>query len=307
MDLGMELGILNRTLLEQMREGVYLVDRDRRIQYWNPAAERITGFAASEVVGSHCHNRVLMHMDESGHLLCEGGCPLHKTLHDKQSRELRVYFHHKMGHRVPVMVRCVPWKDEDGELLGAVEFFWPEGREEQLQERLQELERMALLDPLTRLVNRRHLDASLDSRLGELRRFGWPFGLLFVDVDRFKQVNDSFGHEVGDKVLKLVSLTLVNSVRPFDMVGRWGGEEFLAILTNVTPEQLMHVAERSRLLVEGSDLKEGSHLLSVTVSLGATMARPEDDPASLFSRVDKLMYASKRAGRNQVTGDIQDP
>lgn len=300
----MELGVLNRTLLEQMREGVYLVDRDRRILYWNPAAERITGFSADEVAGSHCHQRILMHMDEGGHLLCESGCPLYKTIQEQQDRELRVYFHHKMGHRVPVMVRCVPWKDEEGELLGAVEFFWPEGREEQLQERLQELERMALLDPLTRLVNRRHLDASLDSRLGELRRFGWPFGLLFVDVDRFKQVNDSFGHEVGDKVLKLVSLTLVNSLRPFDMVGRWGGEEFLAILTNVTPEQLMYVAERSRRLIEGSDLKEGEHSLSVTVSLGATMAQPDDDPASLFSRVDKLMYASKRAGRNQVSSDV---
>ena len=135
-----------------------------------------------------------------------------------------------------------------------------------------------------------------------MERYGWPFGVLFVDIDRFKEVNDTLGHEVGDRVLRMVARTLSADQRSFDLLGRWGGEEFLVILTNVTDEGLWSIAERSRIRVQESSagLEDGQSV-SVTVSIGGTMAEKGDTLESLVRRADRRMYLSKSAGRNRVT------
>ena len=121
-------------------------------------------------------------------------------------------------------------------------------------ERIAQFEKMAYLDTLTGVANRRFTEMTLHSRLDERQRYGWSFGVLFIDVDHFKNVNDQYGHEVGDQVLAMVAKTLSNSVRSFDFVGRWGGEEFLAILANVDAAELHAFANRIRALVEQSHL-----------------------------------------------------
>lgn len=152
---------------------------------------------------------------------------------------------------------------------------------------------MALLDPLTGTGNRRYTELSINARLEETRRYGWPFGLLFIDIDYFKAVNDANGHETGDEVLKMVAKTLLSSMRPFDFLGRWGGEEFVALIMNVDEQRLRQIAERSRSLIEQSRLSKGSATVSVTVSVGATVARADDTLRVLIERADRLMYSSK--------------
>jgi len=166
---------------------------------------------------------------------------------------------------------------------------------------MKQLEEMALLDPLTRLANRQHIEANLQRRLEEYTRYGWTFGVLFIDIDHFKKINDSYGHDIGDKVLKLVSLTLQNSLRPFDFLGRWGGEEFVALVVNVNEKQLVHIAERARRLLEQSQILLKQDPIKVTVSMGATMAIRGDTLEDLIKRADRLMYRSKSAGRNRVS------
>jgi diguanylate cyclase (GGDEF)-like protein/PAS domain S-box-containing protein len=292
-------------VLEKLDEGVYVCDDERRILFWNKGAEQLTGYSAEEVIGSHCFDELLLHVDEEGTNLCRDGCPLSETMRSGQDQQRLVYLHHKQGHRVPVRVRTTPLRDADGAISGAVEIFSSRSYQKDMLERISRLEREALVDPLTHLVNRRHLEASLDTRLAEQQRYGWRFGVLFIDIDHFKQVNDRHGHEVGDLLLRLVALTLSNSIRPFDLVGRWGGEEFVAIVTNVTPQQLEHIAERARILVAESDILQDGQRLSVTISTGATMARSDDTVDTLIRRADRLMYASKTAGRNRTTTDQQ--
>jgi diguanylate cyclase (GGDEF)-like protein len=152
---------------------------------------------------------------------------------------------------------------------------------------------MALLCPLTSLGNRRWAELSLRARLDEMDRHGWPFGLLFVDVDQFKQINDEYGHLNGDEVLKMVARTLSRSVRSFDFVGRWGGEEFIGIIRNATEKTLRSVANRCRTLIEDSVLAVDENQIRVTVSIGATLARQEDTMETLLQRADQLMYQSK--------------
>jgi diguanylate cyclase (GGDEF)-like protein/PAS domain S-box-containing protein len=294
---------LYRDLVENMHDGIYFVDRERRITYWNKGAERITGYAAVEVVGKSCADNILVHVDAIGRQLCKGSCPLVASMADGAPHEAEVYLHHKRGHRLPVWVRTSPLPAADGSFTGAVEMFTDISSRQALAQQVEDLKKLALIDPLTGLPNRRHLETQLHARLEELRRSGVGFGLLFIDIDHFKQVNDRFGHDAGDQALITVANTLSFSVRPFDLVCRWGGEEFAGIFPHTDAATLQGIAERLRVLVAHSRVNTGIEGLSVTVSVGGTLAKAEDSAAALVKRADTHMYASKAGGRNRVTVD----
>jgi diguanylate cyclase (GGDEF)-like protein/PAS domain S-box-containing protein len=288
-------------LLAHIRDGVYFTDLDRRIIYWNKGAERITGYSAAEVVGRCCRDNILIHVDENGLSLCQGHCPLSVTIADAVPREVAVFLHHKQGHRVPVQVRAVALNDEQGRVVGAAEFFSDTSSYEILQARIRELENLALLDSLTQLPNRYHIEPELVSRFHEIQRLQVTFGFLFMDIDHFKRFNDTYGHDVGDEVLRVVARTLKATMRPFDLVGRWGGEEFVCILRNMQAPMLLPIANRLRALIEAPSVKTGDQSVGITVSMGATLATAQDSVESLIKRADQLMYTSKTNGRNQVT------
>ncbi len=289
-----------KQLLDNLYDGVYFVDRERRITYWNKGAERISGFSAGEVLGAHCWDNILLHVDGKGCQLCTGRCPLAATIEDGGAREADIFLRHKAGHRVPVSVRVSPIRDGEGQIMGAVESFSENSSKTAALDRLVELQELALLDPVTGVGNRRYAEVRLRALLDAFQRYGWRFGVLFLDVDHFKAVNDTHGHDVGDRVLRMVARTLAGNLRSVDEVGRWGGEEFVAVITNTTVEHLLLTAERSRRLVAVSALDTGSSQIRVTVSIGATMAQADDTPQSLVRRADSLMYCAKAGGRNRV-------
>ena len=134
----------------------------------------------------------------------------------------------------------------------------------------------------------------------------WPgtLGVVFADIDRFKTVNDTYGHDVGDEVLRMVASTLSRNVRQGDTATRFGGEEFVLLLPDADPAELSMLAERLCMLVRRSsiDLVAGGEL-SATISMGATLATHHDDVAGRLQRADQLMYRSKHEGRDRVTTD----
>lgn len=294
-----------RTLLDSVFEGVYYVDRERRITYWNRGAEDLTGYRAADVLGRRCLDGMLNHVDEAGCSLCQSACPLLRTMLDGRPREAPLYVHHRDGHRLPVSVRTAPIVDAAGAIIGGVEVFRNRLTAPSSAAELEEFRRRAQYDELTALVNRRALDLQLQARLEDMKRFQWPFGVLLIDIDRFKSVNDTHGHLVGDQCLQVVARTLANSVRQKDVMGRWGGEEFLAIVPVLHAEELRALAERLRFLVEASTVPERSDL-RLTISIGAVLARPEDAAEDLVRRADALLYQSKAQGRNRVSCDV-DP
>ena len=288
-------------LIENLFDGVYYVDRKRTITYWNAAAEHITGYKRAEVLGKPCAANILRHIDENGTELCQNGCPLGATLQDGQSREVNVYLHHNQGYRLPVAVRVSPVRDESGAIVGAAEVFTENAELRQVLNDLEALRQKASHDELTGAGNRRAAEIALKTRFFELHQFGTPFGLVFLDVDHFKQINDVHGHGVGDQVLRLTANTLAAALRRGDLLVRWGGEEFLVLLADADAAVLARVTERLRVLVERSFLMLDGHRLSFTISLGATLAQPDDTPETLIARADALMYQTKEAGRNRVT------
>jgi diguanylate cyclase (GGDEF)-like protein/PAS domain S-box-containing protein len=289
-----------RSLVESVAEGVYFVQPDRTIKYWSPGAERIAGFASADMVGRHCFDNMLAHVDAAGRALCHTTCPLAASIQDGQPREATVWLRHKGGHRKPVNIRTMPVRDADGQIIGGVETFSDATATLMAAHDLDRARRQALTDDLTGLPNRRLFDGALEGRLGNLRRYGWEFGLLLVDVDHFKEVNDRHGHAAGDAVLAATSKTVVGAVRAGDVVARWGGEEFAVLVEASDAAGLHDAAERIRVLVNTAETRHEGLTLPVTVSLGGSLATADDTAETLFERVDAALYAAKKGGRNRV-------
>ncbi len=289
-------------ILDEMSEGIYFVDMERRIVFWNKGAEAITGFNSAEVTGSLCYDNILRHIDEFGVNLCQNGCPLQHTLDKGLPNTADVYLHHKDGHRIPVHVSISPSYDGSGRINGAVEIFFNNSARSALIEEVDRLRSQALFDNLTGLPNRRFLDMTMSTRMGEFSRYGVETGILFVDIDDFKGINDSFSHLAGDKILSIISKTLNGNVRNNDFVGRWGGDEFLIILSRIDIEILQRIANKLITLVSSSSYyDDDGRSIPVSISAGGTVAQPGDTVMSIFSRADKLLYESKQNGKNRVS------
>jgi diguanylate cyclase (GGDEF)-like protein len=170
-----------------------------------------------------------------------------------------------------------------------------------LGSQLQEARRESAIDPLTQLFNRRAFDEYLAKIAGLHELFGQPALLMMIDADHFKQLNDTYGHPVGDKVLQALADCLARSfLRKVDMVARYGGEEFAVILPETDAKNARMLAERALRAVRELQIEAGATTLQVTVSIGVAAIRRFDTPADWIESADRALYAAKEAGRNQV-------
>lgn len=291
-----------REVLDNLYDGIFFVDKEGMITYWNKGATKLTGYSSADVQGrNYCD--IFRPLDKHGKLLCAfDACPIRKVLDSATLTEVEAYICHKEGHLLPISIRIAPVREVGQHFVIAVEIYSGDSPRYVMRQRLEELQEMAMHDPLTGIANRRFVEINITARLEELKRYGFPFAVAFIDVDRFKSINDSHGHAVGDRILKMVSATLANSLRSFDIIGRWGGEEFVILLINVKQSDLLKLSDRFLRLVEKSTLTlDDDRALNATVSIGATLARVGDTAETLIERADKLMYESKRRGRNMVS------
>lgn len=169
--------------------------------------------------------------------------------------------------------------------------------EHQVAHRTEELHRLARIDALTGLKNRRGLDELLDAEIERARRDNQSFGLIWLDIDHFKAINDQSGHQAGDEILCRVALWLKANVRPYDHPGRWGGDEFVVLLSPCDPVVLEQISSRIRLAVEQESLKTG---MPVTVSIGGHLCQPGENSDTILRQADRSLYTAKEQGRNRV-------
>lgn len=170
---------------------------------------------------------------------------------------------------------------------------------DQLKQSRDRLEQLSTIDSLTQLANRKHVMEKLSTHLERFRRHGTPFSVLLLDVDRFKTINDSLGHVVGDKVLFDLGSTLARLLRAVDLAGRYGGEEFLIILDETRGKEALQTAERIRLAIETSEVDAAESAVTFTVSIGVAEVGAGEDEDSLIMRADTALYRAKREGRNR--------
>jgi diguanylate cyclase len=178
-----------------------------------------------------------------------------------------------------------------------------------LQQSLEAIRAESLTDPLTALGNRKYFDRALLTAIETAQKRGEPLSLLMLDIDHFKSFNDNYGHLTGDQVLRLVGMSLKQTIKGQDITARYGGEEFAVVLPNTALRQALTVADHIRRAVMAKELKKkstGEILGRVTISVGVSMLKAGDDTDSLIERADACLYAAKRNGRNRVICEV-DP
>jgi len=177
-----------------------------------------------------------------------------------------------------------------------------------LQRDLDDVRRESLLDPLTKIANRKSFDDGLAASISDANASGAPLCLLLLDIDYFKNFNDTYGHQTGDQVLRLVAMTLKSNIKGKDLAARYGGEEFVAVLPATDLEGAMIVAENIRKAIAAKELMKRStneKLGRITASFGVAVFQPSDTAGSLIERADRCLYAAKHAGRNRVVSEIE--
>jgi diguanylate cyclase (GGDEF)-like protein/PAS domain S-box-containing protein len=292
-----------KNLLNKLFDGIVCVDRNKKITFWNRSAEKISGYSFNEAAGRSVCDELFTHCPSDDVSGCGEECPLDLTLSDGNTREGELFLRHHDGHSVPVTCRIEPIHNARGENSGAVQIFHDNSSRIAARNVIEKLRKLALIDPLTGLANRRYLDKVLDSKTDEMKRYDFSFGLIFIDIDLFKNVNDRYGHDVCDKVLWNVAQSLSTVVRSSDIIGRWGGEEFVAVVLNLGRDELEVVAEKMRKTIEELEIPGNGAPVNVTISLGATLATAENglDKNGILRKADELLYTSKNQGRNRVT------
>jgi diguanylate cyclase len=176
----------------------------------------------------------------------------------------------------------------------------------QLQRDLENVRREAMLDPLTKIFNRKSFDDGLYRACAEARANGEPLCLMLLDIDNFKSFNDTWGHQTGDQVLRLVAMTMKSNIKGRDIAARYGGEEFATILPETDLEGALIVADNIRKAIQAKELLKRStneKLGRITASFGVAEFREADTPMSLIERADRCLYAAKHAGRNRVLSE----
>ena len=178
-----------------------------------------------------------------------------------------------------------------------------------LQRDLDAVRRESQLDPLTKIYNRKFFDRSIDKAIADACDTGKPLTMILLDIDHFKRFNDTFGHQTGDQVLRLVALTLKSMIKGRDIAARYGGEEFAAVLPNTSLDGGQALAEMVRKAIQSKELLRRStneNLGRVTASLGVAQLQPDDNATSLIERADRCLYAAKRSGRNKVVTEASE-
>lgn len=176
--------------------------------------------------------------------------------------------------------------------------------EQKVKDRTADLERLAQIDPLTELLNRRGITEHMDVNIVRARRENRPMGILWLDIDWFKEINDKHGHSVGDEALKAVARIIRTEIRPYDIAARWGGDEFLVLLQPADTHTLKVMGERICKAVAGHDLfpEDPAKSVSLGVSIGGCLSTQSRNLGSLLNNADQALYEAKAAGRNCYYG-----
>ncbi len=285
--------------LETTRTGVIFVDRFLKIFYWNPGAERLTGISADSAEDRLFVPELLHLRDEDGTAIREADFPVQQAIARAEQRYRRVILRTRCGRDLVVDMHAAPVLDSQGVLQGVVVSLSDVSPELSLVARCQSLYEMATRDPLTQVANRAEFDrvhalfvkAHLERRL--------PCSLILADLDHFKQINDTYGHQAGDEVLKSFAKLLKSSCRAGDVVARYGGEEFVILCPDCDQAAAARRAEHiRRTLAQMPQASLGGK--ACTASFGVTELQPGDSPQSMLARADRALYKAKEAGRNVV-------
>jgi len=291
--------LMHRRLVENMHGAVVAIDLRHRITEWNPGAERLTGINASAVVEREWSPSLVTMRDNEGRRIADACCPLVYCLQSRTSWHRRLMLEGRTGDPKTVDAHGIPVLGADGAPQGAVLLMYDVTQQLTLEERCHDLHEMAFKDPLTGLANRAEFDRKLESFTSEHAARDGVCALVICDIDRFKHVNDTYGHQAGDAVIQSFAQLIASHVRQQDVAARYGGEEFVLLCEDCDNASAAERAEAIRAAFEAIP-QSALGGANVTASFGVTALQAGDSAATLLRRADRALLMAKDSGRNQV-------
>ncbi len=287
-------------LLDAMHDGVVCIDATGQIVLWNSGLERLTGVSAQSVLEKTWNCEFLELRDADGNAIRNQNCPLTTVLRTRAQATFRGSINPDSESLINVDILVIPVVDEKTKVChGVTTLIRDISSETTLRERVQDLHEQATTDPLTGLSNRAEFDRGLNEAVESSLNEGGTVSVVIADIDRFKQVNDVYGHQAGDEVLTVFAKLLRRFSREEDLVARYGGEEFVVLCPDCDNAAATRRAEMVR-----RELAQLSHHCldhqTVTASFGVTEIQLGDDSETMLRRADRALYQAKDGGRNRV-------
>ncbi len=296
------------SILDNIHDGVVFIDSDLQIQLWNRPAERLTGLVAGAVVRRHWTPALVQMRDESNSPIEAEECPVRLCLETGEQSLRRLVLQGREGDPVSVDVHFIPVIDNEGRHHGVTMVLHDTSHQVSLEQRLEALQHQVTRDPLTQVANRAEFDRMLAQFVQTHLRRQLPCSLIICDLDHFKRINDTYGHQAGDDVLISFASMLRRFARTGDFVARYGGEEFVVLCADCTCDAAARRAEELRADLERTP-QPALRGEPLTASFGVTQLQAGDTPETMLRRADRALLQAKDSGRNMVvqlgTGDIE--
>lgn len=278
-----------RAVLDALPMGVYIADRNGTVLFWNKCAEHITGHQRYEVIGHSRRENILAQCNDHSCPMCGESCPFHKTEVDVGEHEQRLLLRHKSGHPVPVLFRITPVPDRSGAIQHiAVSFQEPRAAMGAVRNRRAPVPSICL-DETTGVANHGFVEFHLRENLAGFIEYHVPFGIMCLQVDHFDHLRAAYGRQATDSMLRVVAETLRNGLRPGDVVGHWGVDQFLAVLPNCGGRGAEKAAERVQKLVAGAGIHWWGEQLSIATSIGYAGAEAGDSVDAMVERTQRSL------------------
>lgn len=286
-------------LLDNMHDAVVFIDASMRVLQWNHGAARMTGINATSICDRRWAPTLLNIQGEKGTAISEEDCPVTNAINSGVQSLRRLSIGGRSRNRVAVDTHAIPVVDPDGAILGAVLILHDASSETSLEERCQSLHTKATRDPLTQVANRAEFDRVFELFINTHRQQRVPCSLIICDLDKFKRINDTYGHQAGDEAIKTLATLLKSSCRPGDLVARYGGEEFVMLCADCDNAAAARRADEIRKRLEQTP-QAALGGRSITASFGVTEIQPGDTSETMLRRADRGLLIAKEKGRNTV-------
>ena len=300
--------VFHHRLLETLPDAAVYLDAEGQILCWNRAAERLTGHRAPALAHRQWTTALMGLHDEAGHPLNAEECPRHTTQGSGTQYNARLQIKHTDGRMVKVNLAAIPVITGKSQVSGVIMLARDASAQVHLEERVQSLHVIAAQDNLTKVANRAELDRRLPAFLQVHTMAAQPGSLIICDIDHFKRINDTYGHQAGDDALVTFARVLRDCSREGDLVARYGGEEFVVLCAACDNPAATARAEEIRRTIERTPIPslEGN---TMTASFGVTEHQSGDSAATMIARADRALLTAKNTGRNRVVqvGAGQDP
>ena len=292
-------------IIDTVGDGIYCVDTERKIFFWNKGAERITGYSAEEMIGRHCFESQLDHIDQEGRPLCDLLCPLVGTIFDGKNRQEKVLLKHRDGHRVPVVVNTFPL-EENAVTIGAMEIFRDCLPPVYDGDFVRTLAQTMMHDELTGLPNRTYLNNFLTYKLRENKQFSQNFLLAFAELNNYRELEHQFGTSEMKRAMKKMAEKLGSRARRNDLIGKWSDSCYVGVFSGASRADELIVGEKLRQWIGevNGELPEG---MRFDISVGVTAVKPDDTLDTMIERADKNMFAAEQQPQdNALHGVVTD-